>query len=181
MPGYDDLIGSVATHEVPRTEFLKACLTKLGLEVNRQKSLVPSLSKLHLSSISHTEVGEFVHSFGDLVTKDKGEDFICGENDTFYLENRDSRWSMLMLVDAILPDGASKTATSETIDYSRIVKRIVSHNEAWPETKETPYFNHADFYSSLRDFRGVDRQAKAWGDIFMYGEVVTSTNTLLEK
>jgi biotin--protein ligase len=67
------------------------------------------------------------------------------------------------------------------LDYSKIVKRIAAHEEAWPEPKETPYFNHAVYYSSLQEYRERDGDAETWGDAFMYGEVVTSTNTLLEK
>jgi biotin--protein ligase len=183
VPGYDDLIESIAADEGATTEFLKACLTKLGLEVSQEASLVPSLSRLHLSSISHVEVGELLHSFDNIVTKDdQGEEFIRGENDTFHLEKPETRWSMTSLGDALNLKSDEKTSPKDTIpDHSMIIKRIVSHDEAWPETKDTPYFNHSVFYSSLQEFRGIYRQAEEWGNILMYGEVVTSTNTLLDK
>jgi biotin--protein ligase len=164
---------------VATTTFLKACLTKLGLEVSQEESLVPSLSKLHLSSINHTEVGELLHSFGEILVKDEqGEEFIRGENDTFHLEKPETRWSMTSLGDALDSEKGVKDAIP---DPSKVVKRIVAHDEAWPDTKETPYFNHSVFYSSLEEFRTIDHQASEWGDTFMYGEVLTSTNTLLDK
>ncbi len=182
MPGYDDLIEGLAADEASTTDFLKACLTKLGLEVSQEASLVPSLSRLHLSSINHVEVGELLHSFADIIVKDKGEEFIRGENDTFHLEKPETRWSMASLGDALDAKSSDKASPKDTItDHNKIIKRIVSHEEAWPETKETPYFNHAVFYSSLQEFHDIDSLAEHWGDIFMYSEVVTSTNTLLEK
>lgn len=150
--------------------------------MSQEASLVPSLSRLHLSSIDHVEVGELLHSLGDVIVKDQGEEFIRGENDTFHLEKPETRWSMASLGDALDAKSGDKTTPKDTIpDHNKTVKRIVSHEEAWPETKETPYFNHAVFYSSLQEFRQLDPTAQQWGDIFMYGEVVTSTNTLLEK
>lgn len=182
VPGYGDLIDSVAADDAPRTDFLKACLTKLGLEVSREESPVPSLSRLHLSSINHYEVGELLHSLGEIITKDGDEEYIHAENDAFHLEKPDTRWSMAQLTDALVTDTADKTPSIDSVtDHSKVVKQIVSHEAAWPETKETPYFNHSLFYSSLMEYREVDAGAEEWGDVFMYGEVVTSTNSLLDK
>jgi biotin--protein ligase len=148
---------------------------------------VPSLSKIHLSSLHHTEASEILCSFDEIITKDNGEDYIRGDNDLFHLEKPDSRWSLAALSEALSSDfEASKKKTARgspdpTADYSHIPKRIVSHEEAWPEPKETPYFNHSVYYSSLREFRAKEPEAETWGDVLMYGEVVTSTNTLLEK
>ncbi|KAB5566282.1 biotin-protein ligase [Coniochaeta sp. 2T2.1] len=182
VPGYDDLIEALAADEASATEFLKACLTKLGLEVSQEALLVPSPSTIHLSSINHTEVGELLQSLSNIITKDdQGEEFIRDQNDTFHLEKPETRWSMASLSEALLPKSTTNAPSIDTADASKITKRIVSHEESWPETKETPYFNHATFYTSLQEYRQLDRHAREWGDILMYGEVVTSTNTLLEK
>ena len=173
--------------EEARTAFLMACLAKLGLEVSEGTSLVPSLSKIHLSSLHHSETSEILCSLDDIITKDDGEEYIKGDNDLFHLEKPGSRWSLASLSEALVGEfGASKkkparSSPDPTTDYSHIPKRIVSHEDAWPEPKETPYFNHAVYYSSLQKFRERDREAETWGDVLMYGEVVTSTNTLLEK
>ncbi|KAL1841002.1 hypothetical protein VTJ49DRAFT_7556 [Mycothermus thermophilus] len=186
VSGYDDLIEALRADEEARTAFLKACLTKLGLEVSQRVSPVPSLSKLHLSSLHHTEISELLFSFQDIITKENGEEYIKGGNDLFHLEKPDSRWSMAELSEALQAELQPKPKPSRgspdpTTDYTHILKRIVSHQEAWPEPKETPYFNHAVYYSSLREFRAAEPGAETWGDVLMYGEVVTSTNTLLEK
>jgi biotin--protein ligase len=167
---------------------LKACLKKLGLEVSCGTSHVPSLSKIHLSSLHHTEASEILCSFDEIITKDNGEEYIKGDNDLFHLEKPDSRWSMAALSEALSSDlealkkkKTGRGSPDPTADYSHVPKRVVTHEEAWPEPKETPYFNHSVYYSSLREFRAQEPEAETWGDVLMYGEVVTSTNTLLEK
>jgi biotin--protein ligase len=196
VPGYDELRKALAADEAARTNFLKACLTKLGLEVSQEPSAVPSLSKLHLSALDPQDAGGLVHSWGEIISKEDGEELIRAENDAFHIEHEDTRWSLKELqsaVGAVLPaDKAPEngTTTEETvegsdedgiIDYNAVVKTLVCHEEAWPEPKETPYFNHHVFYSSLREYRRREREADEWGETLMYGEVVTSTNTLLEK
>ncbi|KAK4643251.1 biotin holocarboxylase synthetase [Podospora bellae-mahoneyi] len=186
LPEYEKLIEELAADEPSRTTFLKACLTKLGLEVSRGTA-IPSLSKLHVSSIHHNEVGELLHSLDDIITKEDGEEYIKGENDLFHLEKPESRWDLTSLSRALQSElerpriSPSRGSPDPTTNYSHIPKRIVSHETAWPEPKETPYFNHAVYYSSLRQSREQNPGAEEWGDVLMYGEVVTSTNTLLEK
>ncbi|KAK4665763.1 biotin holocarboxylase synthetase [Podospora pseudopauciseta] len=186
LPEYEKLIEELAADEPSRTTFLKACLTKLGLEVSRGTA-VPSLSKLHVSSIHHNEVGELLYSLDDIITKEDGDEYIKGENDLFHLEKPESRWDLTSLSRALQSElerpriSPSRGSPDPTTNYSHIPKRIVSHETAWPEPKETPYFNHAVYYSSLRQSREQNPGAEEWGDVLMYGEVVTSTNTLLEK
>ncbi|KAL2259356.1 hypothetical protein VTK26DRAFT_6993 [Humicola hyalothermophila] len=188
VPGYDALIDELSADESARTSFLKACLTKLGLEVSEGTSPVPSLSKIHLSALHPSGVGELLCSLDDVISRTDGEEYIKGGNDLFHLEKPESRWSMAALSEALASElqkpnkNAGRGSPDPTMtDYDRVVKRIVSHENGWPEVKETPYFNHADYYSSLREFRAREPEAKTWGDLLMYGEVVTSTNTLLEK
>ncbi|KAH6842717.1 biotin-protein ligase [Chaetomium sp. MPI-CAGE-AT-0009] len=186
VPGYGDLIETLKADEEARTSFLRACLTKLGLEVSQGASPVPSLSKIHLSALKHTDVGETLSSFDEIITRDGGEEYIKGGNDLFHLEKPDSRWSLASLSETLLseiaePKKTGRTSPDPTADYSHVPKRIVSHEDGWPEPKETPYFNHSAFYSSLQEFRAKEAEAETWGNVLMYGEVVTSTNTLLEK
>ncbi|KAJ4287429.1 biotin holocarboxylase synthetase [Collariella sp. IMI 366227] len=188
VPGYDELIAVLKEDEEARTLFLKGCLVKLGLEVSPGTSHVPSLSKIHLSALHPAEVGELLCSFEDIITKDSGEEYIKGDTDLFHLEKPDSRWSLTALSEALSTDfeaskrSPGRSSPDPTVsDYNKIPKRIVSHDEAWPEPKETPYFNHAVYYSSLREFRAQDPEAETWGNVLMYGEVITSTNTLLEQ
>ena len=73
------------------------------------------------------------------------------------------------------------TSPDQILDYDKVVKTIVPHKEGLPSTKETP-FHHEAFYANLRHYHTKLRNlAGSFGKHLMYGEVVTSTNTLLEK
>ncbi|RYP80524.1 hypothetical protein DL769_002408 [Monosporascus sp. CRB-8-3] len=191
VPGYDELIAKLKADDEARTDFLKACLRKLGLEVNQETSSVPSLSRLHLSSVVSSDVDDLLCSWDEIITREEDEEFIKAEQDTFHLEKPSTRWSFRGLKKSLPPgdvDGhtseshdSSETTSEGLIDYSTILKRIVVHDGKWPDAKETPYFNHHAFYGSLQEYRRKDTKAEEWGDYLMYGEVVTSTNTLLEK
>ncbi|OTB03699.1 hypothetical protein M426DRAFT_321627 [Hypoxylon sp. CI-4A] len=186
VEGYDQLIDALKADDDSRTSFLKACLAKLGLEVNQETSGVPSLSRLHLSSISSNDVDDLLHSWEEIISKEDGEEYIRAENDTFHLQKPETMWSVAGLKEALTPgdspdEKSTKLKTEGIIDYTTIVKRIVTHEKAWPEAKATPYFNHHAFYSSLQDYRRSEPEAEEWGNSLMYGEVVTSTNSLLDK
>lgn len=192
VPGYDELIAKLEADEGARTNFLKACLRKLGLEVNEDTSAVPSLSRLHLSSMVSGDVDDLLCTWDEIISKEGGEEFIRDNSDTFHLEKPSTKWSFSPLKESLPSSDVEDRTESEDqapdeapsqgiVDYSTIVKRIVAHDEAWPEAKATPYFNHHAFYGSLQEYRRRDPEAEEWGDCLMYGEVVTSTNTLLEK
>ncbi|KAK2624720.1 hypothetical protein QTJ16_005913 [Diplocarpon rosae] len=195
VPNYAKLVKDLAEDDDSRVNFLKACLSKLGLIVSQEESLVPSLSRLHLSSMHHHLVPELLASWQDIITIEDGEECIRGENDTFHLEKQDSRWSVNSLAGALpLPEsmkGKKSTPTGQIdgagshdriVDYDAVTKRLITHESEWPGTKETPYFNHNAFYANLRIFQEEKgAEAEEYGKYLMYGEVVTSTNTLLEK
>jgi len=160
---------------------------KLGLQVNPLEQAVPSLSRLHLSSVKASDVVDLVSSWQEIVTVEGGEDFIKGENDTFHLEDPETRWSMSTMKTAI-SDAEKETLEEDTesgdriIDYNKVVKRLASHTEVLPSAKETPYFNHAAFYSNLKHYNPrLLSNIGAFGRYLLYGEVVTSTSTMLER
>jgi len=203
IEGYDELIATLRAHDGDRVSFLKACLGKLGLEVNQESSGVPSLSRLHLSSINSSNVDDLLCTWEGIIDKeDDGEEYIRAEHDTFHLEKAETRWCMNALSKTLSRGSSGGDAEDEQqqqqltkhpssseammIDYTEIVKRIVAHESAWPDPKATPYFNHHTFFTSLKEYRQTQQQqrdtnAEEWGDYLMYGEVVTSTNTILEK
>ncbi|KAH6647805.1 biotin-protein ligase [Truncatella angustata] len=180
VPGYDDLIATLKQADEARATFLKACLVKLGLEVNQETSSVPSLSRIHLSAMDSAEVDDLLIGLEEAITREDGEEYINGENDIFHLEKMNTKWDMNALKKTLSHDNTISSLEG-IIDYTTIPKRVMVHDESWPDTKETPYFNHHAYYSNLKSYRETDREAEKWGDYLMYGEVVTSTNTLLEK
>ncbi|KAE8453663.1 hypothetical protein EG329_009174 [Mollisiaceae sp. DMI_Dod_QoI] len=192
-PSCPSKVKALAEDDESRVNFLKACLAKLGLIISQETSSVPSLSRLHLSSSSHFLVPELLASWEDIITIEDGEEYIKGENDTFHIEKQDSRWSLNNLVKALpLPGvirGTEETADQvdagsddRIVDYNAITKQLIPHETDWPGTKETPYFNHHAFYANLQRYQEeIGSEAEEYGKHLIYGEVVTSTNTILEK
>lgn len=188
---YQKVIDDVTADDKPRTAFLKACLSKLGLVVNEEEQPVPSLSRLHLSSHCATDVSELVAAWNDIITLIEGEEYIKGENDTFHLE-KPASWSMATVKDVVetissVTPGTMLTKQADTppaaaMEYDQVVKTIIAHDSNLPTYKETPHFNHAAYYSNLNDFRKTSTEEEGdFGKYLLYGEVVTSTNTILEK
>jgi biotin---protein ligase len=180
-------VDAIQEDDQKEAAFLKACLTKLGLTVNQELNVVPSLSRLHLSSLESSDVQELVNSWKDIVVAEEGEEYIRSENDTFHL-GKPSRWSMSSLA-TVLPilsgEKTNEKAVNEgdrILDYSTVVKQMIVHKQSYPSCKETPYFNHQAFYANLRHYQSLSKFSRGeFGKYLMYGEVVTSTNTMLEK
>jgi biotin--protein ligase len=192
---YPNLVKALAEDDTLRVNFLKACLSKLGLTISQETTSVPSLSRLHLSSLHPYLVPELLASWEDIITKEDGEEYIKGENDTFHLEKQDSRWSLDSLAKSIPSPGNSSRdeekkadelgdsgSEDRIVDYNAITKPLIPHESEWPGTKETPYFNHHAYYANLKRYQEErGSEAEEFGKTLMYGEVVTSTNTMLEK
>lgn len=176
IPDYDLLMNKLAESDRARVTFLKACLEKLGLEPNTSDSAIPALSTLHLSSSNNSEVAELLCGWESIMDKEDGVELIRGETDTFRIENEEEILSMSELEGALPQDVGDMV-----LDYENVVKKIVPHERELPTLKQTPHFNHKLFFADLQRFQKVENDAESWGNILMYGDVVTSTNTLLEK
>jgi len=189
---------------------MKACLLKLGLQVNEEEQPVPSLSRLHLSAHTPSDVTELLASWHEVTTVIDGVEYVQAENDTFHVE-KPATWGMGDLVKAVtnvLPDAVSGTSKTEEstekadskkeqleaersddknsgdkiIDYDKIIKTIVPHERTLPSSRETPCFNHDSYYANLSHYQNKSNIDEPYvGTHLFYGEVVTSTNTMLEK
>ncbi len=184
-PGFPKIIDAIAREDALRTNFLKACLSKLGLKVNQDENAVPSLSRLHFTSSQPGGTAAVMAKLQDLVTVEGGEQYIKDENDAFHLEKPEAWASGSHDFDNSERADADISvvgAEDRILDYSTIVKRLVVHEKDFPASKETPYFNHHSYYSNLRHYQSQEPYADvAFGSNVLYGEVVTSTNTMLEK
>lgn len=203
---YAKVVDALAADDKQRVDFMKACLSKVGLQVNPENEAVPSLSRIHLSAAPSSDIEELVSGWTEILTSEHGQDYIKAEHDTFQLEKQ-STWNLANVAKALpevvqsamnatpglatsgdlAAEAESKTEEaaeeeSGIVDYDKIIKRIVAHGTSLPESKETPYFNHHAFFANLQHYNSVTRTHDAtFGRVLMYGEVVTSTNTLLEK
>ncbi|KAI9375360.1 biotin-protein ligase [Aspergillus egyptiacus] len=177
-PEYAGVIEALAADDKGRTDFLKACLSKLGLQVAQDTTHVPSLSSLHFSSLSSDDAERVLKSIEELVG-DKG--FLKDEYDTFKIE-KSGTYNMGALAESLPEEDPSEaTQTEGIVDYQAVVKRLVIHDDV-PSSKLTPYFNHHAFYTHLRNYQAQSKEgASQFGSNLLYGEVVTSTNTILEK
>ena len=196
-PSYGSVIDAIACSDAARVSFLKACLQKLGLQVNEEEQAVPSLSRLHLSAHQPSDVSELISSWQGIITLIDSEEHIKAENDTFHLE-KPGAWVMDKLtkaVTAVLPvvstekneaektNEGDETATSDKItDYDKVIKKVIVHERELPSSRETPCFNHHGYYANLAHYHSKCANSEPeFGKHLLYGEVVTSTNTLLEK
>jgi len=195
-------------------------LQKLSLQVNEEEQVIPSLSRLHLTSHTTAAVIDLVASWKEILTVTGGDEYIKGENDVFRIEKPGSTWSVKELKRAVsavseklptlvsvtggdnqngLPEESMKkpktaeeeiaecvryTAASvsdQILDYDKIAKVIVPHDQGLPSTREIP-FHHEAFYANLNHYHNkLQNVGAAFGKYLMFGEVVTSTNSLLEK
>ncbi|CAG8155375.1 unnamed protein product [Penicillium salamii] len=172
-PEYAEMVAALAADDKQRTDFLKACLVKLGLEV-AQDTTVPSLSSCHISGIDADGPMDILSGLGSNITKEGETEYLKDAHDKFRIE-RPGTWNLGDLEESL------PTASEGIIDYQSITKRLVFHDDL-PDSKLTPYFNHHAFYSNLRQYQAESKgDASTFGNNILYGEVVTSTNTLLEK
>ncbi|KAL1955482.1 hypothetical protein VTO42DRAFT_8508 [Malbranchea cinnamomea] len=183
--GFSGVVDTLARDDTPRTNFLKACLAKLGLQINQETTTVPSLSRLHVSAQERDYATKIFASLQEIITVEDGDEYLKDDYDTFRIEDPSSL-NMRGLASA-LPDFSvqqktnQETPTDKIIDYKSIIKPLVLH-EDFPDSKATPYFNHNAFYAHLKEYRlQTKEQLQNFGSHLLYGEVVTSTNTLLEK
>ena len=190
IPGFDKVVDVLAGDEKHRMDFMKACLTKLGLSVTEEQN-VPSLSRMHLSALQASSTCELVRSLKDIITTEGGEEYIHDDNDRFHLIKQ-SVWSLGNLYEAVPSilvkegktnhDTGSRGDMDRIVDYNTMTKEILIHKTDHPAVEETPYFNHDSYYSNLSDRQTTTPEAKSnFGKHLLYGEVVTSTNSLLEK
>lgn len=183
------VVDALAEDDKQRSEFLKACLLKLGLRVNQDEQTLPSLSAIHFSSPEEGGVVKVLTRLQEDIVHENGRELIKGQHDTFDISRYSSTWSMSNMMKAVsdaTPGVEAEDDTSDKIvDYDQIVKHIVAHEQEPPSAKETPYFNHAAYFSNLEAYQNSTRNSRyggiQMGNHLMYGEVVTSTSTLLEK
>ena len=188
-------VEKLETGEASRQVFFRACLLKLGLQVNPSAQPVPSLSPLHLSCLNPSEISPLLSTWKDITSKSSSAQlFIAGENDTFHIRNPpdvlvqsakpsspdDINLSSLSISDSET-EAENNSGADRIVDYDKMLKHLIVHTSDIPPFKETPQFNHAIFYSNLSRFTGPRRTKSSFGQYLLYGEVVTSTSTLLEK
>ena len=176
---YRERIELIERTDIQREAFLRACLIKLGLRASGEASAIPTLSLLHLSSTNPADVGHLVNRLREISVADGDRQKIVGENDTFILERNPEPFSVGSLAGALTGEQDSPRGI---IDYNKVEKHVQIHDSGHPPPKETPYFDHAAYFKHLERYRSQSRSSpEIFGSFLLYGEVVTSTNTMLDK
>ena len=198
---YGELVDKVTEDHEKQTGFLKGMLSKLGLRVSQEAYMIPRLSVLHLTSVYPEDVGSLLKNLkaAGLVTEEGGKEMIVAENDTFIVEEGGKDLSLSKLSFNDTQDGQEEDESGESqaskpndpesdpesdkiIDYHKVIKKIHPHPTLQPSKSLTPYFNHSLYYKSLITYRSQSRLSPSqFGSFLLYGEVVTSTSTMLDK
>ncbi|KAK6411277.1 biotin holocarboxylase synthetase [Oleoguttula sp. CCFEE 5521] len=177
--GYDKLVDALVEDEQHRIVFMTACLRKLGLDIRAEtQHSVPSLSGLHLTASQPIAVSELLQSWQEagLIA----DNVIKGENDTFLIGSASQSDAFDL--------GSVKTAVATASDPAGGLepedppKTLMAHETFLPQSKDTPNFDHDAFFTHLRNYHSQQKESEAtFGKVLIYGEVVTSTSTMLEK
>jgi len=180
-PKYKEVLDAVTEDEEKRIAFMKAMLAKLGLEAPEEAGMqIPRLSRVHLTSMYPSDVGHLVNRLKNITTVENTVTKIIDENDTWILEKGEAERSFSTKhLEDTLPEAPGG---GDFLDYDKAPKNLQAHDSGLPSVAETPYFDHAAFYGSLAAYRSKSNCSPSqFGSFMLYGETVTSTNTMLDK
>lgn len=148
-----------------RKLFMKYCLSELGLKVNEDVNMsIPQLTPIYVLSLKPESIFKLCNDLEVTEHNNKFED----TNDTFIFHGDNENDSDYFISEKV----------HESNDLDSIPKHIKLSTEL-PPHKLTPYFNIATYREHLKKLSG--NQVGEIGATFGYSEVVTSTNTLLDK
>ncbi|KAF3990867.1 hypothetical protein FT663_01900 [Candidozyma haemuli var. vulneris] len=165
----------IESNDYERKRFLRACLSKMGLKVNDDvEGSIPRLTPIYLSSSLDPS-----NARGLLSTLQENLDFVAPRtfediNDTFVLhDEKDSD-----ITEDSEMDG--EQSFDQVLSAPKHIKFFTS--DAFPSHTETPYFNMEKYFAQLKRLHEANNESiGSIGSLLAYGEVVTSTNTLLDK
>ncbi|KAN0095161.1 class II aaRS and biotin synthetase [Hyaloscypha variabilis] len=155
-------------------ELFRACVGKLGMKLEEREDEELQLSAIHISSITPSNTQNLKDSWQNLILSKDETEYIVDMKNTFRIET----------VTAERPVANDKNeGPLPAVNHSQGSDLcVLVHVEDYPSHEETPLFDHNEFYSSLKRFRSISsQQLDNFGSSLMYGQVMTSTNTILEK
>ncbi|KFH65277.1 hypothetical protein MVEG_08758 [Podila verticillata NRRL 6337] len=186
-----NVVSRLLEQDKERVLLLRSLLTRLGLKLNQQEpqaSLIntgsdielppgaiqgiPDLTSLYLASTRPSITQELTKSLKSLVA---GAGLIKEANDTF------------QLIDSPQHAAPFHTPTlSEDADgegEEKVIKNIILCPEGAPPANLTPQFTMDTFFNHLQQLRSASFNGGQlrFGDSLLYGQVVTSTQTMLDR
>ncbi|KAJ4405672.1 biotin holocarboxylase synthetase [Neurospora sp. IMI 360204] len=192
IPGYDKLIEEVTADESARLEFLAACLSKLGLSLPSKEAWSDIPRPTTMWNI-YCQRGHFL----SLVNRLSGQSHAVRTDGSIWLENK---FGLDMFHLEWTTDGSWSTNYDPRESDKPTYRINVGPKVAGQGVDESgTQFDYDIFFASLDKFRTLEssrtvstwKQALgrydacfpklSWGNHLMYGETVTSTNTLLSS
>lgn len=173
---FNNTIELLKRHDLNRRRFLQACLKKLGLRVNPDVEVtVPRITPIFLSShINPALIYQTVRSLMenlDIIHGNSWED----TNDTFCIHKENENDHDYFLESA--PNGTDFQEPNDVVKHIKVFE-----SKQLPNPKTTPYFNMRVYFTELESLCGrTGRAPGSIGSLLGYSEVVSSTNTLLDK
>ncbi len=149
----------------------KQMLETLHLEVNNtDDSKIPKLTHLQMSSNNANILKKLINKLeGSVGFTGTNNDILVGTTNKFKLYNVD------------INEGASEIYEGQEKDGSDTTLGLEIYSSGIPSQTRTPYFNHGEYFENLKKYRERFQFNGSWGDILIYGEVISSTSTILEK
>ncbi|KAK6341754.1 biotin holocarboxylase synthetase, variant 2 [Orbilia brochopaga] len=181
LAGYPLVLRRLQENENLRVKFVSSLLKLLGLRINDQNTELPQgQMQLHLSCLEFVDaqlLQETLTSMAKPIGDTTNHNIIDSENDVFILETQPP----VSNTHTALPTSAHLTAQLDEIGNGKSAFRLKLHAQSWPTSEETPLFNIPNYFRYLRAEQSRMPNALNFGTSLLYGEVVTSTNTILEK
>lgn len=167
---YADIIQKLNETNESRQVFLRACLQKFGLTVNDSEVVRPRLTPLMFSSPITGQVSSIIEAIVTNVgLEGESKDLIKGNNDTIRLHQGEEPTVLHQL-----------DKQEEFEDPDTAIKELYAFTDSLPERRWTPYFDIRQYFRYLQERHG-SLTKNTPGATLIYGEVVTSTSSLLDK
>lgn len=164
-----------------RKQFLGACLRKIGLQVNSDpQSTVPRLTPVYMTSYLDLKRAQRVWDDLQANMDFVGPNIFEDANDTIVLHDEtEDDYAYRLQEDT---DGSAAAGSLEDLVAGEKHVKVFTSG-AVPPLDVTPYFDIKLYFETLRglyDANRVDPDQRDFGSLLCYGEVVASTNTLLD-
>lgn len=161
-------------------ELLCDTLAGIGLKVAQQESDVPSLTPLYLSAVNNRTLDAIKTKLLEQVDE---HSILKDSNDSFYISEIGQQVNLPdMLKKLSIQGGESGQSPILEILYPRPSDE--DNLSAVPEASLTPLFDLRSFYSALLLRRQSEWGGGSWyrfGNAMLYADVITSTQTVLDK
>lgn len=169
-------------------EFLSQLLSDIGLKVKKEEQNVPDLTPIYLATAS----GELLQTMTKKLLDQTDESSIFNDsNDSFYISHIPEKEEQQE--SALVNKLEQLSLERETEDKSPIIKilyppLVLDEGKLKvpqvPKKPLTPLFDLKAFFESLDERRKQEWAGGSWyrfGNAVLYSEVITSTQTVLDK